>query len=77
MTEAERAFVSEVVREVAAMLIVGGKAVLASEAEIESYRVCQEEAKAAHEKAEMAKRLQVAIISDTEGRFATRKPANK
>jgi hypothetical protein len=68
---------SEVVREVAAMLIIGGKAELASGAEIEAYQVCQEEAKAAHEKAEMAKRVQVAIISDTEGRFATPKPANK
>src|SRR5271165_3462631 len=59
--------VSEVAREVAAMLIVGGKAGLAAESEVELYRSSQAEAKAAYEKAELARRLQVTIISDTEG----------
>jgi len=69
--------VSEVAREVAAMLIVGGKAMQASESEIESYRVSQDETRKALEKAEIAKRLQVAIISDPEGRLSTRKPGSK
>jgi|SRR5208283_5698024 len=67
--------VSEVAREVAAMLIVGGKAVLAAEAEVGSYRKAQADAKAAHEKAELAKHLQVTIISDAEGTLSTGKPA--
>ncbi len=69
--------VSEVPRDIAAMLIVGGKTILASQDEIDSYRTLQEEAKTAHEKAEMAKRVQVAIISDVDGRFATPKPPSK
>jgi hypothetical protein len=69
--------VSEVGREVAAMLIVGGKAAIASQPEIDSYRVSQEEARAAHEKAEMAKHLQVTIISDTDGKVTTRKSPGK
>lgn len=69
--------VSEVVREVAAMLIVGGKAILATESEIDSYRVSQDEARLRLEKAEMAKRLQVAIISDPEGTLAARKSVTK
>jgi hypothetical protein len=69
--------VSEVGREVAAMLIVGGKVVLAAEAEVDAYRKCQADAKAAHEKTEMAKHLQVTIISETDGTLSARKPANK
>jgi len=68
--------VSEVAREVAAMLIVGGKAVLSSETEVESYRAAQEGAKVAHEKAEMAKRLQLTIVSDPEGKLSMRKPVS-
>ncbi len=69
--------VSEVAREVAAMLIVSGKAVQSNEGEVESYRVSQDEARQALEKAEMAKRLQVAIISDPEGKLTGRKPVTK
>ena len=69
--------VSEVACEVAAMLIVGGKAVLATESEVDSYRSSQADAKAAHEKAEMAKHLQVTIVSDAQGPLSTRKPASK
>jgi hypothetical protein len=69
--------VSEVTREVAAMLIVSGRAVVANEGEIESYRASQVEARQALETAELAKRLQVAIITDPEGKLAGRKPATK
>lgn len=56
--------VSEVPRTLAAKLIVECRAVLASEAEIEKYRNEQSAAKRSAEKAELAKRLQVAIIAD-------------
>jgi hypothetical protein len=56
--------VSEVSREEAAKMIVEGRAVLASEEEKELYREQQARAKEAAEKAELAKRVQVAIISD-------------
>jgi hypothetical protein len=69
--------VSEVGREVAAMLIVGAKAVLATENEVDSYRLAQAQAKAAHEKDQIAQRLQVTIVSDSEGTLSTRKPAGK
>jgi|SRR5271154_1644619 len=69
--------VSEVAREVAAMLIVSGKAIQANDSEIESYRVSQDETRATLEKAEMAKRLQVAIISDPERPVSTRRPSSK
>jgi hypothetical protein len=58
--------VSEVSRALAAKLIVEGRAALASDAEIERYRHEQAEAKRSAEKAELAKRLQVAIIADPE-----------
>ena len=58
--------VSEVSRALAAKLIVEGRAVLASEADIERHRDEQATAKRNAEKAEFAKRLQVAIIADPE-----------
>ena len=58
--------VSEVAREVAAKLIVEGKAALAKESEREAYRKGQASAKAAAQKAELARRLQVAIVADPE-----------
>lgn len=58
--------VSEVSRPLAAKLIVEGRAALANDAEIERYRQEQAEAKRSAEKAELAKRLQVAIIADPE-----------
>ena len=58
--------VSEISREQAAKMIVEGRAVLASEEEKELYRRQQASAKEAAEKAELAKHIQVAIISDRE-----------
>jgi hypothetical protein len=58
--------VSEVVREAAAKMIVEGKAALASESEREAYRKEQAKTKAASRKAELARRLQVAIVADPE-----------
>jgi hypothetical protein len=58
--------ISEISRETAAKMIVEGRAVLASEEEKETYRVQQAFARQAAEKAELAKRVQVAIISDRE-----------
>lgn len=58
--------VSEICREEAAKMIVEGRAVLASEEEKELYREQQVRAKDAAERAELAKRVQVAIISDRE-----------
>ena len=56
--------VSEVPRFVAAKMIVEGRAAIATEAEREQYRQEQMAAKAAAEKAELAKRVQVAFIAD-------------
>lgn len=56
--------ISEVPRAVAAQLIVEGRAVLASEAEKEQFRQEQEQAKVIAERAEAAKRLQVAFITE-------------
>jgi hypothetical protein len=56
--------VSEVSREEAAKMIVEGRAVLASEEEKELYRQHQVDTKQAAEKAEFAKRVQIAIISE-------------
>jgi hypothetical protein len=56
--------ISEVSRAVAAKMIVEGRAVLATEAEREQFRQAQQEAKAAAEQAEAAKRLQVAFIAE-------------
>ena len=57
---------SEMSREQAAKMIVEGRAVLASEEEKECYRRHQANAKARAQKAELAKRVQVAIVSDSE-----------
>ena len=56
--------VSEVSRSLAAKLIVEGRGVLASQAEVEKYQNEQIAARRIAEKAELAKRLQVAIIAD-------------
>ena len=58
--------VTEVSRLQAARLIVEGRAALASEAEKQQYLAEQSAKKAAAEKAEMAKRVQVAILSDSD-----------
>lgn len=57
---------SEVSRELAAKMIVEGRAVLASEDEQELYRQQQAATKRALEKAELARRVQVAIITDSD-----------
>jgi hypothetical protein len=56
--------VTEISRELAAKLIVEGRAVLASEEEKELYRNQQACAKETAEKSELAKRVQIAILSD-------------
>jgi|SRR5438270_11745956 len=58
--------VSEVARETAAKMIVEGKAAVASESDREAYRKEQANSKAAARKAELARRLQVAIVADPE-----------
>jgi hypothetical protein len=66
--------ISEVTQPVAAKLIVEGRAVLATDAEKQSYLEQQARAKSAAAKAELARRLQVAIIADPDGVTPT-KPA--
>ncbi len=56
--------VSEVSRSVAAKMIVEGRATLASDKDRSRYADAHIAAKKAAEKAEMAKRVQVAIIAD-------------
>lgn len=55
---------SEVQRFVAARMIVEGRAALAGEEQKKSYQDQQSAAKRAAQKAEMARRLQVAIITE-------------
>ena len=55
---------SEVSRGIAAKVIAEGRAVLASEVEIRRYADEQAAARKAAEKAELAKRLQVAILAE-------------
>jgi hypothetical protein len=61
---------SEVPRSVAAKMVVEGRAELASSTEKERYFAEQAFTKKAAEKAELARRLQVAIISDGDLRAA-------
>jgi coenzyme F420-reducing hydrogenase alpha subunit len=56
--------ITEVSRLNAAKMIIEGRALLASESEKQAYREQQAAARAAAEKAELAKRVQVAILSD-------------
>ena len=58
--------VSEVSREVAAKLLVEGRAILASDEEKQAYIQNQASAKQIAHKAELARRLQVAIIADAD-----------
>lgn len=57
---------SEVSREMAAKMIVEGRAVPASEKEKDAYREHQRAMKKTLEKAELARRVQVAIITDSD-----------
>lgn len=56
--------IAEMSRPVAAKMIVEGRAILASSEQKAAYYEYQEAAKRAAEKAELAKRVQVAIIAD-------------
>ncbi len=56
--------VSEVSRELAAKMFVEGRALLANEAEREAYHERQAATKRAAEKADLSRRVQVAIITD-------------
>lgn len=58
--------VTEVSRLSAAKMIIEGRAVLANESERETYRAQQAAARKAAEKAEMAKRVQVAILTESD-----------
>lgn len=58
--------ITEVPRHIAAKMIVEGRAVLANEEEKAKYREQQAVAQRASEKEQMARRLQVAILSDTD-----------
>ena len=59
--------VTEVGRELAAKMIAEGRATLATETESEQFLQEQAAARAAAQKAEMARRLQVTIVSDADG----------
>lgn len=58
--------VTEVSRLNAARVIIEGRALLANESEKQAYREQQAAARAAAEKAELAKRVQVAILSESD-----------
>lgn len=66
---------SEVPRQIAAKMIVEGRAVLANEQEKEAYLEGLALRRASLEKAELAGRLQIAIVTDPDlqGRLAARK----
>lgn len=64
--------ISEVSRPAAAKLIVEGRAVLATDAEKREYLQQQIRAKNVAAKAELARRLQVAIIADPDAAPATK-----
>jgi hypothetical protein len=58
--------ISEVSRSNAAVMVVEGRAVLATEEQKQQFAESQAAARTAHAKAEAAKRLQVAIISESD-----------
>lgn len=59
--------VTEVGRELAAKMIAEGRAALATKAETDQFLEKQAGARAVAQKAEMARRLQVTIVSDADG----------
>ncbi len=70
----KRGIISEVPRAVAAKLLAESRAVLATEEEKEQYRQQQVAARKAAEQAQLARTLQVAIVSDPDLRLrASRK----
>ena len=66
---------TEVSRFNAAKMIIEGRAVLANEGEKVAYREQQAALRSAAEKAELAKRVQVAILTDSD--FSASTPAKK
>ena len=68
----------EVTRDIAAKMIVEGRAVMANEEQKEQYRERQAAAKKSVESAELARRLQVAIISEADLHVAgtSKKPSS-
>lgn len=68
--------VSEVRSHIAAKMIVEGRAALASDEQREEFRVQQQNGKKAVERAEMAKRVQVAILSDSDLQYLPEKKGN-
>jgi hypothetical protein len=66
--------ISEVSRATAARLIVEGRAVLATEAERERFLQEQQAARAIAERAEAAKRLQIAYITERLSGGSNRRP---
>ena len=58
--------ITEVPRSLAAKMILEGRAVLANEAEQESFRERQIAARKAAEKEELAKRLQVTVLTESD-----------
>jgi hypothetical protein len=69
--------VCEVPRSVAAKMIIERRATLASTEQRELFFQQQEAAKKAAEKAELARRVQVAIIADPDLQATTAKTVNK
>ena len=69
--------VSEVSRELAARLLVEGKAARSSQAEIEVYRRTQQDARKAAERAELAKTIQVAVIREPDRAPHDKRPGEK
>jgi hypothetical protein len=69
--------VSEVSREQAAKLVVEGRARLSSKAEAEAFFAKHEADKKAFEKAEMARRLQVTIVTDPQAKTKPETDARK
>jgi hypothetical protein len=67
--------ITEVSRFNAAKMIIEGRAVLANESQKDAYLAQQEAARKAAEKAELAKRVQVAILTDPE--LGSSMPAKK
>ena len=68
--------ITEVPRAIAAKMIVEGRAMLATDAEREQYREQQEAAKAAAEKAELAKRVQVSFVSESRPNYGSNRKVN-
>lgn len=62
--------ISEVSREVAAKMIVEGRAALASESERQAYLEQQVSHKKAAERADLSRRVQVAILSEADAHSA-------